>query len=329
MTWLWGLFAAGALLWPDRISGPFDGVPLDRVAEAVLVAGVLAGALVPSPAVPSHRPRARACILAAGRRGGSRRRCCSCRTAGASDSSRRARFAKDAGRAPHAWDMRADWRSPDPACSAIMTRSYQDLRDFPAWFFNLPPPSESWPMPADRPPARRSRCASTDSSTRADGRRAADRHRAGRRRHRSSVDGVAVARSVAARAAACTSSSIDAVLTGDRWALVPRWNGEDIWSTRRPRRCAGRRRSIWPCARGSGGFRRSPPSRCCALWLPRRSREIGSVAVLAWTAGASLLIGWLRADRSRLAGAMGARGARRRGVRAGAAAGSATFAARS
>lgn len=40
MTWLWGLLAALALLWPDRVSGPFDGAPLDRIAEAVLVAGI-------------------------------------------------------------------------------------------------------------------------------------------------------------------------------------------------------------------------------------------------------------------------------------------------
>ena len=44
MTWLWGLLAALALLWPDRISGPFDGVPLDRTAEAILV-GVVFPAL--------------------------------------------------------------------------------------------------------------------------------------------------------------------------------------------------------------------------------------------------------------------------------------------
>src|ERR1700746_2766077 len=39
-SWLWGIAAAAALLWPDRISGPFDGVPLDGVAEAILVGGV-------------------------------------------------------------------------------------------------------------------------------------------------------------------------------------------------------------------------------------------------------------------------------------------------
>ena len=41
MTWVWGCLAIGALLWPDRVSGPIDGVPLDRVLEALLVAVVV------------------------------------------------------------------------------------------------------------------------------------------------------------------------------------------------------------------------------------------------------------------------------------------------
>ena len=44
---------------------------------------------------------------------------------------------------PHAWDIRADWRSSDPACSAVMTRSYRDSFELPAWFFNLPPPDDA------------------------------------------------------------------------------------------------------------------------------------------------------------------------------------------
>ena len=59
---LWGLLAAAALLWPDRISGPFDGVPLDRVAEAVLVAGVLPALWYLHPQF-LRSSRARACIL--------------------------------------------------------------------------------------------------------------------------------------------------------------------------------------------------------------------------------------------------------------------------
>lgn len=41
---MWGPLAAIALLWPDRVSGLFDGVPLDSATEAILV-GVVFPAL--------------------------------------------------------------------------------------------------------------------------------------------------------------------------------------------------------------------------------------------------------------------------------------------
>ena len=40
-TWVWTLAAAAALLYPDHIASAFDGVPLDRVAEALIVGGVV------------------------------------------------------------------------------------------------------------------------------------------------------------------------------------------------------------------------------------------------------------------------------------------------
>ena len=53
---------------------------------------------------------------------------------------------------PHSWDVRADWRSPEPACSAVMTSGYRTFRRFPVWFFNLPPADNNLPLPDDRPP---------------------------------------------------------------------------------------------------------------------------------------------------------------------------------
>ncbi len=50
MKWLWGILAAIAWLWPDHLSGPFDGVPLDRTAEAILIGVVF-------PALWLHHPR--------------------------------------------------------------------------------------------------------------------------------------------------------------------------------------------------------------------------------------------------------------------------------
>ncbi len=52
----------------------------------------------------------------------------------------------------HTWDVRADWRSPSPQCSAILTRPYREFKEFPAWFFNMPPTDNNLPGPEDRPP---------------------------------------------------------------------------------------------------------------------------------------------------------------------------------
>ncbi len=52
----------------------------------------------------------------------------------------------------HSWDVRADWRSATPQCSAIMTRPYDEYKRFPTWFFNLPPTDGNLPGPEDRPP---------------------------------------------------------------------------------------------------------------------------------------------------------------------------------
>lgn len=53
---------------------------------------------------------------------------------------------------PHSWDVRADWRAPDPACSAVMIRGYQVFKEFPTWFFNLRPVIGNQQGPEDRPP---------------------------------------------------------------------------------------------------------------------------------------------------------------------------------
>lgn len=150
MTWLWGLLAGLALLWPDRISGPLDGVPLDRAAEAILIGVVF-------PALWWFQPRflrtatARAAIVVL----------ILCKAATAALlvpdgwcvrlAPMRA-YVRDSTGAPHSWDLRADWRSPDPACTAVMTRPYERFSEFPAWFFNLAPPDANPPAKGDRPP---------------------------------------------------------------------------------------------------------------------------------------------------------------------------------
>jgi hypothetical protein len=35
------------------------------------------------------------------------------------------------------WDVRADWRSAQPECTAIVARPYATASSFPAWFLNV------------------------------------------------------------------------------------------------------------------------------------------------------------------------------------------------
>jgi hypothetical protein len=294
---LWGILAAAALLWPDRISGPFDGVPLDRVAEAVLVAGVFPALWYVHPRF-LRTSRARACILAL-----VAWRICAA-TLFVQDGwclrFQPARpFAKDAASAPHAWDLRADWRTLDPACSAIMTRSYNDLFEFPAWFFNLPPDNASWPIPADRPPGatvaisvhgfvNAAEPGVLQIDTGQDVTAAV------------SVDGVAL-HGPSPLARGVHFVAIDGTLTGDRWALVPRWNGQDMWSrvTATARRPSRLDLAVRPWVRWIPTL---AATLLLALWVTSAVAELASIPVLAWTVGASLLIGFLvQTDRVWLA----------------------------
>src|SRR5262249_27293509 len=132
--------------------------------------------------------------------------------------------------APHAWDLRADWRAPDPRCSAIMTRGYGELAEFPAWFFNLPPPNQSWPEAADRPPG------ATVGMT----------ARGFFRAPRPGVLGFETGPDVAATvtidddvsaaplqrgtSAGLHRVDINARLEGERWRFVPTWRGGDAFA---------------------------------------------------------------------------------------------------
>jgi len=284
----WALLAAAALLWPDRIASAIDGVPLDRALEAVLVGGLFPALWVLHPGFLRTRA-ARIGIVAL----------VAWKACGAMffvqdgwclrfEPSRP--YAKDARGAPHAWDLRADWRADDPACSAIVTHAYRDLTEFPAWFFNLPPPSDSWPQPEDRPPA-------ATTALHVAGFAIPDRAGVLRVdvgpdiRATTSVDG-RVVDGDAPLQPGVHMIAIDAVLTGDRWALAPLWNGADLWSSvmttvRRPPPLE---------IRVHAAMKWIAPGLAVALlaaWTASAIAQVTSVALLAWTLGASLAIAWL------------------------------------
>ena len=286
VTGIWGLLAAIALLWPDRLSGPLDG-PLDRWPEAVAI-GVL------FPALCVFHPRFLATRLARASIGALLvwRACAALLFVQDGwclrfEPSRP--YAKDATGAPHAWDLRADWRAPDPLCSAIMTRSYADAREFPAWFFNLPPASDSWPQPEDRPPEARS--VARPRLPQHDGHRACSisiwsgLKDDGRRDGRLSTLPLRLDPGV-------HQVAIDGAMTGTQWRMIPRWNGAELWSqvsatVSRPSIGSLRVRA----------WARWIPFIVTALfllgWIASALVRVGDVPILAWTISASLVIGWL------------------------------------
>jgi hypothetical protein len=290
------LLAAIALLWPNRISGPLDGVPLETTAEAVLVGVVF-------PALGWFHPRflatrlARVCVIML----------LSWKAFTAIAVVQDGWCAKFVPAAPfvtvgtgtlHSWDMRADWRSANPSCSAVVTRSYNGFSDFPAWFLNLSPPNDIRPAATDRPPG------ATVAMT-VDGFLSAPR--AGVLQIITAPDvaarvyvdeGVASIGNIAGDGVPLTRGihriTVDAKLTGDRWRFVPLWNGADLWSQsiatlKRPSRVdlAVRPWGRWIVA--------ALVAALGIAWLASAVARIGDPNALAWAIGASSSIGFLAA----------------------------------
>ncbi|MGE0862684.1 MAG: hypothetical protein AB7P34_02180 [Vicinamibacterales bacterium] len=145
----WSALALAVLLWPARIAGVFDGAPLDGGAEAVAIGfllpvlcwfhgGFFRGRLGPALIVLLALVRI---VDAQMTTGGWCVRF---------DTPRP--IVRDSTGRPHSWDVRADWRSPNPRCSAVMTSGYGAFKRFPVWFFNLPPIDNNLPTADDRPP---------------------------------------------------------------------------------------------------------------------------------------------------------------------------------
>ena len=139
---MWRVLTLVAFLWPSRIAGVFDGVPLDTAVECILVGLVVPALLWFHPSFVKQIPVrvAIAAILL----------CKLGTTVAMQQEGWCVAFTppypmvRESTGKPHSWDMRADWLSSDPNCSAVMTRSYRDSFEVPAWFYNLPPPTMRW-----------------------------------------------------------------------------------------------------------------------------------------------------------------------------------------
>lgn len=232
-TLVWIVLAAAGALWPSRLAGALDGAPLDTRADALVIGLALPMLVAINPRIvrlTSVRTLV-VCVLLWK----------SLLAFTVAQDGWCVRFTSpvplfvDNVRVPHGWDVRADWRNDTPRCSAIMTRAYSATREFPVWFFNLPP--SNWKQPADeteRPPyATTTIEVSGHLQVRSDGQFRVDTSEDMKlvaTLDGSPHEGAELARGVAL-AAGRHHIQLAGVLTGERWRLVPTWNGVAVWES--------------------------------------------------------------------------------------------------
>lgn len=229
---LFGTAAIAALLWPGQLNGPLDGAPLDRAAEAILLGlmapclwwlhpGYLRNRIVQGLIITLVLAKAGSATLA--------------RDGWCVQFDTLTPLVNDSIGHIHTWDVRADWRSATPQCSAILTRPYREFKEFPVWFFNMPPTDNNLPRLEDRPPF-----AELDMTV-AGYLHAADRgelivETGDTMSTTLVIDGKAIDPVQPSRHQTLVDRGrhfvqIKSHLTNSRWALVPLWNGHPIGST--------------------------------------------------------------------------------------------------
>jgi hypothetical protein len=219
----WGVAAAVALCWPDRVAGAFDGFPFDKPLEALAIGVVFPALWWFAPAFLGSRTARVAivglllCRVFSATTLVQEGWCVSFETA--------APIVRDGTTRPRSWDVRADWRSVNPTCSAIMTRAYVHSRDLPAFFLNLSPPDDNLPQAEDRPPLMvfRMRVHGFVHASTA-GALAIETTASMKTQIR--VNGVELPLSTPARLdPGVHEIEVDATLTGNQWRLRPAWDG--------------------------------------------------------------------------------------------------------
>lgn len=230
-TALWAALLAAAALWPARLTGALDGAPLDAIAEVVLVGVVLPLAIWLAPGVLAQR-RARVTIVAllAWK---------AFMSAALVQDGWCLRFTSpvaifvDELRVPHSWDVRADWRSNPPQCSAVMTRGYHSLNEFPAWFYNLPPNDFKNPARQEEQPPYVTPAIAVDGvlTNAVEGRLAVA---AGDATIEARIDDRIVDAGQLQQGVLLAPGrhriAVAGTLQGGNWSLVPTWNGAGVFT---------------------------------------------------------------------------------------------------
>lgn len=227
---IWAALAAIALLWPATLAGPLDGAPLDTLLDAAVL-GMAAAALIAIHPALLRRAIVRGFIVAlivwkAGT------------AAVLVQDGWCVRFTSSVPlyledvRVPHSWDVRADWRSAVPGCSAVMTEGYWILERFPAWFYNLPPVEQGSSAALQYRPPNVTLELDVDGYLHADEPGLFQVEMLEDVHAKVFVDGVEVADPAAGIGVSpgLHRVGISGTLVRSHWSLEPRWNGTSVWS---------------------------------------------------------------------------------------------------
>lgn len=300
---IWRVIAIGALIWPSRLTGILDGAPLDTIPEAVLLGpAVVALAWLHPSALRSRfmRGAVLAILVVKVFAAFSMQQEGWCLTFSPAKP-----MVRDSTGKPHAWDIRADWWSPDPVCSAMMTRGYRDSFELPAWFFNLPPPDDAPHRDGYHPgqiPVRVSgsgfiviRSAGTFNLRTTPAMGAALQ-----------IDGRAVSAAEPGHhhtelASGTHSVQFDLTLLSKEWRIVPAWNGLPMGSMRFPATTPAPPSRLDLIARPAGNWIvLILAGGVMVWWLVSFAIRLRAWTVLIWSASATLAVslvsGWMSTE---------------------------------
>ena len=229
----WTLLLAAGLLWPAHALSTFDGVPLDGRIEAIVI-GVVFPALwwADRSVLTRTGPRVLIAALLALKvcslpleQGGL---CARFSTAAPLQGEILTMPVDEPRGVLRSWDIRADWRAESPTCTAILDRPYRSADEFPAWFLNV--------LDQLRPGRRDISMAVSGAITVPDAGslviRTGEDMRVRGRIGNTDVETDRGGDIRVSLAPGTYAMSLDAQLTGDRWRLVPEWNGASAWNGR-------------------------------------------------------------------------------------------------
>ena len=293
---MWRVITLVAVLWPSHLSGWFDGAPLDAVPEALLLGLVVPALLWLHPQFLRRRlVRATVVVILL------------IKAAAALELQQdgwcitftppRPMVRESTGK-PHAWDARADWLADDPRCSAIMTSSYRDSFELPAWFFNLPPPDDAVVRNGFHPGEIPIQVAGAgyltvsgagvfellttplmETTLRIDN-RTVDAAEPGRHR-------VELGRGI-------HPVQFQGTMLGKEWRIVPQWNGVAMGSMRFPLATENPPSPLDRAARPAGNWLIALlVAALVATWLYAAVARVQEPHLLIWSSAASLAVAWV------------------------------------